>query len=171
MDAVVIGAGPNGLVAAAKLARAGQSVLLLEAQPRIGGALWSEPFTRPGFIHDVGAAFFPFAYDSPPLRELNLGEVGLSWAHATRESCHPAPDGSCATICRDVERSVASFGIDGPAGLVGDGEWQPIALTVVFEAARPAPASMRAIPQAMEWSFATPITRPRLPAIKRAGSS
>jgi phytoene dehydrogenase-like protein len=121
MDAVVIGAGPNGLVAAAKLARAGRRVLLLEAQPRIGGALWSEEYTRPGFVHDVGAAFFPFAHDSPALRELNLGEVGLSWAHAPRESCHPAPDGSAVSICRDVERSVASFGIDGPA-------WRRLAL-------------------------------------------
>ncbi|MGL4555751.1 MAG: phytoene desaturase family protein [Gemmataceae bacterium] len=121
MDAVVIGAGPNGLVAAAELARAGRSVLLLEAQPRLGGALWSEELTRPGFAHDVGAAFFPFAQDSPALRQLDLAGVGLRWAHAPRESSHPAPDGSCATICRDPERSAASFGVDGPA-------WRRLAL-------------------------------------------
>jgi phytoene dehydrogenase-like protein len=121
MDAVVIGSGPNGLVAAAALARRGWRVLVLEAQQRPGGALWSLPLTLPGFVHDVGAAFFPFAQDSPPLKELDLAGAGLRWAHAPRESCHPAPDGSCATICRDPERSAASFGADGPA-------WKGLAL-------------------------------------------
>src|SRR6266850_6178918 len=61
MDAIVIGSGPNGLVAAATLARHGWRVLVLEAQPRPGGAVYSLPTTLPGFVHDVGAAFFPFA--------------------------------------------------------------------------------------------------------------
>ncbi|HEX5269395.1 MAG TPA: FAD-dependent oxidoreductase, partial [Gemmataceae bacterium] len=59
LDAVVIGAGPNGLTAAATLARHGWSVLVLEARGRPGGAVYSEPLTRPGYLHDVGAAFFP----------------------------------------------------------------------------------------------------------------
>lgn len=115
MDAVVIGAGPNGLTAAATLARAGWKVLVLEAQQRPGGAAWSEALTRPGFVHDVGAAFFPFADDSPAFRALDLTGAGLQWRNALWESCHPAPDGSSVTIGRDLERSVASFGADGPA--------------------------------------------------------
>src|SRR5262245_46535080 len=103
MDAVVIGAGPNGLTAAATLARRGWPVLVLEAQPRPGGACWSAELTRPGFLHDVGAAFFPFAHDSPAFRELDLAGAGLLWANAARDSCHPAPDGSCVTISRDLE--------------------------------------------------------------------
>jgi phytoene dehydrogenase-like protein len=114
LDAIVIGAGPNGLVAAAALARHGWSVLVLEAKARPGGAVYSEELTLPGYVHDVGAAFFPFANDSPAFRSLDLEGAGLQWGNAPRESCHPAPDGSCATIARDVERSVASFGIDGP---------------------------------------------------------
>jgi phytoene dehydrogenase-like protein len=114
-DAVVIGAGPNGLVAAATLARQGWRVLVLEAQDRPGGALYSVANTLPGFVHDVGAAFFPFAEYSPALRSLDLPGAGLAWHSGRRESCHPAPDGSCATIARDLDLSVASFGPDGPA--------------------------------------------------------
>jgi phytoene dehydrogenase-like protein len=115
LDAVVIGAGPNGLTAAATLARQGWRVLVLEAKGRPGGALYSEELTQPGYLHDVGAAFFPFADHSPAFRALDLAGTGLRWCHARRESCHPAPDGSCASIARDVELSAASFGEDGPA--------------------------------------------------------
>jgi phytoene dehydrogenase-like protein len=114
-DAIVIGSGPNGLAGATALALRGWDVLLLEAKSRPGGALYSEAFTLPGFVHDVGAAFFPFADLSPVFRALDLTATGLEWRNATIESCHPAPDGSCASISRDVERSVASFGVDGPA--------------------------------------------------------
>jgi phytoene dehydrogenase-like protein len=114
-DAIVIGTGPNGLVAAATLARHGWKVLALEAKSRPGGAVYSLPLTIPGYLHDVGAAFFPFADDSPAFRYLDLTGAGLQWRNAHRESCHPAPDGTCATISRDLERTVASFGVDGPA--------------------------------------------------------
>jgi phytoene dehydrogenase-like protein len=121
MDAIVIGSGPNGLTAAAALARRGWKVLVLEAQGRPGGACYSAELTLPGYVHDVGAAFFPFADDSPAFRELDLTGAGLRWANAPRESCHPAPDGSCVTISRDPDQSAASFGEDGPA-------WQRLAL-------------------------------------------
>src|SRR5262245_26022376 len=115
VDAIIIGAGPNGLTAAATLARRGWRVLVLEAQARPGGACYSEPSTLPGYVHDVGAAFFPFADDSPAFRSLDLAGAGLEWRNAPRESCHPAPDGSCATISRDVDQTAASFGADGDA--------------------------------------------------------
>src|SRR6516225_5556003 len=101
LDAVVIGAGPNGLVAAATLARHGWRVLVLEARHRPGGAVYSEETTLPGYLHDVGAAFFPFGPVSPAFRSLDLPGAGLQWLHARRDSSHPAPDGSCATIARD----------------------------------------------------------------------
>jgi phytoene dehydrogenase-like protein len=121
MDAVVIGSGPNGLTAAATLARRGWSVLVLEAQQRVGGACSSLPLTLPGFVHDLGAAFFPFADDSPAFRHLDLVGAGLRWCNAPRESCHPAPDGSAVTISRDLEQTVQSFGADGQA-------WRKLAL-------------------------------------------
>jgi phytoene dehydrogenase-like protein len=114
-DAIVIGAGPNGLVAANVLARAGWSVLVLEAKDRPGGAVWTEELTLPGFKHDVGAAFFPFGEASPALRALDLEDAGLVWKHAALDSAHPSIDGTCGAIGRDVEASVRSLGKDGPA--------------------------------------------------------
>jgi phytoene dehydrogenase-like protein len=114
-DAIVIGAGPNGLTAAATLARQGWKVLVLEAQARPGGAVYTEELTLPGFFHDVGAAFFPFADDSPAFRYLDLVGAGLQWSNAPRESSHPAPDGSCVTISRNVDETARSFGPDGLA--------------------------------------------------------
>src|SRR5437773_5587694 len=108
LDAVVIGSGPNGLVGAATLARHGWTVLVLEAKGRPGGALYSEESTLPGYLHDVGAAFFPFAEHSPAFRALDLARTGLEWRHARWESCHPAPDGSGVSIARDPDQTAAS---------------------------------------------------------------
>jgi phytoene dehydrogenase-like protein len=120
---VIIGSGPNGLVAACVLARAGLDVLVAEAhQTRAGGAVGSEAATLPGFVHDVGAAFFPWAGLSPAFCDLSLGEYGLRWRWANFESCHPAPDGSYACIARDHDRTAAHF------GTAQDGErWRKIA--------------------------------------------
>jgi phytoene dehydrogenase-like protein len=121
-DVVVIGAGPNGLVAACVLARKGFRVTVVEANPRRpGGALASEEATLPGFVHDVGAAFFPFAKTSPAFRELELDRQ-VEWVHTRYESCHPGPDGSVACIGRDLDQDAPLF------GSARDGEvWQKLA--------------------------------------------
>ena len=84
MDAIVIGSGPNGLTAAATLARRGWKVLVLEARHRPGGECYSDELTLPGYVHDVGAAFFPFADASPAFRDLDLTGAGLDWQQRSR---------------------------------------------------------------------------------------
>lgn len=114
-DAVVIGAGPNGLVAACALARAGWSVRVLEAHPtRPGGAVGSEAATLPGFVHDVGAAFFPFARLSPAFQALDLESLGLRWRLAAIQSAHPALDGTVGCITTNVGETARLLGEDGP---------------------------------------------------------
>ena len=76
MDAVVIGAGPNGLVAANLLVDAGWSVTLLEEQPHPGGAVWSDGGVAPGYVHDTFSSFYPLAAASPTIRGLRLEEHG-----------------------------------------------------------------------------------------------
>ena len=114
-DVVIIGAGPNGLVAANILADAGFSTLVVEANARPGGAVWTEAFTLPGFRHDVGAAFFPFGQTSPALKKLDLPAHGLVWKHAPFDTAHPSIDGSCSAVGRDLEASMRNLGVDGQA--------------------------------------------------------
>ncbi len=102
-DAVVVGAGPNGLVAANHLVDAGWSVLLLEAQPEVGGAVRSAEDVHAGFVHDTFSAFYPLAAASPTIRSFRLEEHGLAWTHAPAVLGHPFPDGSWGLLHRDRE--------------------------------------------------------------------
>lgn len=113
-DVVVIGSGPNGLTAAAHLARAGLSVRVLEAAPRVGGACSTRELTLPGFLHDVGAGFFPFGAVSPAFTTLGLASR-VDFLHAPFDSAHPSVDGTCPAIGRDLDASCATFGRDGEA--------------------------------------------------------
>jgi phytoene dehydrogenase-like protein len=100
-DAVVIGAGPNGLVAANHLLDKGWSVLVLEAQPTPGGAVRSDSDVAPGFIHDTFSAFYPLAAASPHIQSFHLEDHGLRWVHAPAVVGHPRSDGSWAVLHRD----------------------------------------------------------------------
>jgi phytoene dehydrogenase-like protein len=102
-DAVVIGAGPNGLVAANRLVDAGWDVVVLEAQSTPGGAVRSDRELLPDFVQDTFSAFYPLALASAPIRSLRLEEHGLAWTHAPAVLGHPRTDGSWALLSRDVE--------------------------------------------------------------------
>jgi len=118
VDAVVIGAGPNGLVAANVLAERGWRVLVLEAAERPGGAVKSGELTEPGFTSDLFSSFYPLAVASPALRSMRLEEHGVRWRRAPVVVAHPQPDGRCATLALDVEETASSLERFVP----GDGE-------------------------------------------------
>lgn len=114
-DAIVIGSGPNGLAAAVALARAGRSVLVVEASDTIGGGTRSEPLTLPGYVHDVCSAVHPMAVASPFFKTLPLADHGLEWVHPEIPFAHPLDDGTSAVLERDVDRTADLLGVDGQA--------------------------------------------------------
>jgi phytoene dehydrogenase-like protein len=114
-DAVVIGAGPNGLAAAIVLARAGRSVTVFEADTIVGGGLRSAELTLPGFTHDVCSAIHPLAHSSPLFRTLPLAEHGLAWMEPPAMVAHPFDDGTCGMIYRSMERTASRLNQDGSA--------------------------------------------------------
>jgi phytoene dehydrogenase-like protein len=120
-DALVVGAGPNGLAAAVTLARAGRSVLVLEARPTVGGGTRSAALTLPGFMHDVCSAIHPLGRASPVFAEWPLAEHGLEWIEPPAALAHPLEDGSAAVVYRSVEATADGLGEDGDAyrGLLG----------------------------------------------------
>jgi len=109
LDAVVIGSGPNGLVAANLLADAGWDVLVLEAADSPGGAVRSATVTAPGFVSDLYSAFYPLAYASPVISALRLESYGLRWLHAPLVLAHPTTDGRCAVLSRDLTETATSL--------------------------------------------------------------
>lgn len=128
VDAVVVGAGPNGLVAANALADFGWDVLLLEANDTVGGAVRSGEVTASGYISDLFSAFYPLAAASPVIRDLQLADRGLKWVQAEKVLAHALPDGRAAVLARSADQTAAGleeFGSgDGQAWLDMFAGWQ-----------------------------------------------
>ncbi|MFA5182300.1 MAG: NAD(P)/FAD-dependent oxidoreductase [Syntrophales bacterium] len=114
-DAVVVGAGPNGLAAAITLSRRFDSVLLLEGGETIGGGVRSAALTLPGFIHDVCSTVQPLSLASPFFQKLNLPSYGLEWVQPEIPLAHPFPDGSALYLHRSLEITADALGPDGKA--------------------------------------------------------
>ncbi|MFI1413307.1 phytoene desaturase family protein [Streptomyces sp. NPDC020707] len=122
-DAVVIGAGPNGLVAANLLADEGWSVEVLEEQDEPGGGVRHDHGVDPDFANDLFSSFYPLAAASPVLAGLHLERYGLRWSHAPRVLAHPLSDGRCAVLGRDLDDTAASLDVFAD----GDGDaWREL---------------------------------------------
>ena len=115
VDAIVVGAGPNGLAAAIELARSGRSVTVYEANETIGGGCRSAELTLPGFVHDVCSAFHPMGAASPFMRSLDLAREGLDWIDPGAPLAHPLDDGTAVILERSLDRTVEDLGPDGRA--------------------------------------------------------
>lgn len=143
VDAVVIGAGHNGLVAANLLADRGWHVVVLEAADHVGGAVFSDDSLHPGFVTDWYSSFYPLAAASPTLAGLDLPRWGLTWRHAPAVLAHAFPDGRVAVLERDPEATAASLDQfapgDGAAWLRVLAAYERIADPLLYSVLRPFP--------------------------------
>jgi phytoene dehydrogenase-like protein len=143
VDAVVIGAGPNGLVAANLLAQEGWEVLVLEAEDEPGGAVRTADLAAPGFRADRCSAFYPLGAVSPVIAGLGLDEHGLRWRRAPDVLAHVLPDGTAAVLSQSLDRTAGSLDAFAP----GDGDawraefafWQRIRDPLLNALLRPFP--------------------------------
>jgi phytoene dehydrogenase-like protein len=114
-DAVVVGSGPNGLMAAITMARAGRRTVVFEAAATPGGGSRSAALTEPGFVHDVCSAVHPTALASPAFAGVPLAEHGVEWCHPEIALAHPLDGGRAALLHRSVDATAAGLGADGRA--------------------------------------------------------
>jgi phytoene dehydrogenase-like protein len=112
-DALVIGAGPNGLAAAIEIARAGRRVCLYEGNSTVGGGTRSAALTLPGFTHDVCSAVHPLAAGSPFFSQLPLQKYGLEFVYPPASLAHPFDDGTALIISRSIDVTAERLGKDG----------------------------------------------------------
>jgi phytoene dehydrogenase-like protein len=115
LDAVIIGAGPNGLAAGIVLAQAGKRVRIYEANDEIGGGARSGSLTLEGFTHDLCSAVHPLAVGSPFLKNLPLARCGLEFIYPPAALAHPFDDGSAVLLHPSVETTAQQLGADEPA--------------------------------------------------------
>src|SRR5258706_8869218 len=151
-DAVVVGAGPNGLAAAITIARAGRSVVVYEAAPTPGGGARSAELTLPGFSHDPCSAIHPTALASPFLGSLDLARLGVEWIHSPAPLAHPLDGDRAAVLELSVAETAVGLGDDGPA-------WRRKNGPPVRAADGPVPGLM---------GPAVPLPRPPLPPARSA---
>ena len=124
-DAIVIGAGHNGLVCATYLARAGWDPLVLERNDAVGGAVRSAELTQDGFVHDCYATNQNLFLGSPVWEELQdeLAAHGLSFAHSAKPFCNVFPDGSALRVYQDAEETLTELQEHDPGDAAG---WQEL---------------------------------------------
>ena len=112
-DAIIIGAGPNGLAAAIRLAQEGLSVKIFEQAETVGGGTRTLELTKPGFHHDICSAIHPLAKASPFLNTLPLADFGLEWVQPDVPVAHPLHDQPAGALFRSLDKTVEHLGSDG----------------------------------------------------------
>lgn len=112
IDAIVVGAGPNGLAAGIELARAGKRVRIYEGSDHVGGGARSGNLTLPGFIHDICSAVHPLALSSPFFTKLDLDKYGLEFIQPPAALAHPFDDGTAVLLKRSVKSTGLQLGRD-----------------------------------------------------------
>ena len=134
-DALVVGAGPNGLSAGIAIAQAGCTVLVVEGRDTVGGGARSAALTLPGFLHDVCSAVHPLAAGSPFLSRLPLSDHGLDWVQPPAPLAHPLDDGTAVVMERSVEETTDGLGRDAASyrSLFGPlvRDWQKLATDIL----------------------------------------
>src|SRR5829696_1034482 len=111
-DAIVVGAGPNGLAAAIELAKRGKRVCVYEANDVIGGSARSKELTLPGFVHDICSAVHPLGVGSPFFQSLSLKDYGLEFVFPPAAVAHPFDDGTALLLHRSIEHTSQQLGAD-----------------------------------------------------------
>lgn len=112
-DALVIGAGPNGLSAAILLAQQNLKVKVIEARDSVGGGTRTEELTEPGFYHDICSAVHPTGVGAPYLKTLPLQDYGLEWIHPDYPVAHPLDHGEAVIVPKSLDEAVDRLGNDG----------------------------------------------------------
>jgi phytoene dehydrogenase-like protein len=163
-DAIVIGAGHNGLVAATYLARAGWQTVVLEREPRPGGAVLSDELTRPGLVHDVFATNMNLFRGSPVAAELGaeLERHGLTYATSALPFANVFPDGRALRVHQDRDATLAELRAHDPRDADG---WE--ALDREYE--RLAPALFRLYGSRLTSGALARVALELAPALSRDG--
>ncbi|MGE4426806.1 MAG: phytoene desaturase family protein, partial [Solirubrobacteraceae bacterium] len=110
-DVVIIGGGHNGLACAGYLAKAGKRVLVLEANPTVGGfVVTNEIPGAPGYLANRFAMEFPFQGIEPSVAsELELARFGLEWATPDPHQTHMSEDGTPFSLYHSIDRTCESI--------------------------------------------------------------
>ena len=109
-DAIIIGAGHNGMALSTYLGKSGWNVLCLERRFEEGGGLSTEEFTVPGFLHNLHSNYHSFVGLCPVYDDLDLiGPDGASYVHPPVQMGSVFKDGSALTIHTDMDKTHASM--------------------------------------------------------------